>query len=38
MPGANRACFEELATQAKNGCSVSKLLNAKITLNTILVD
>jgi lipoyl-dependent peroxiredoxin len=38
VPGANQAQFEELAAKAKVGCPVSKLLNAKITLDTQLVD
>ena len=38
VPGANQAKFEELAGKAKAGCLVSKLLNAKITLDATLVD
>ena len=38
VPGANQAKFEELAGKAKAGCPVSKLLNAKITLDATLVD
>jgi lipoyl-dependent peroxiredoxin len=36
IPGADRAIFEELAAKAKSGCPVSKLLNAKITLDATL--
>jgi lipoyl-dependent peroxiredoxin len=36
VPGANQ--FEELAAKAKAGCPVSKLLNAKITLDATLVN
>ena len=38
VPGADQAKFDELAAKAKAGCPVSKLLNAKITLDTKLVD
>jgi osmotically inducible protein OsmC len=38
VPGASRAQFQELAGKAKAGCPVSKLLNAKITLDATLVD
>jgi osmotically inducible protein OsmC len=38
VPGANEAKLEELAGKAKAGCPVSKLLNAKITLDAILID
>ena len=37
VPGADQAKFEELAAKAKAGCPVSKLLNAKITLDVNLV-
>ena len=37
IPGADRAKFEELAAKAKAGCPVSKLLNAKVTLDAALV-
>jgi lipoyl-dependent peroxiredoxin len=37
VPGADRAKFEELANKAKAGCPVSKLLNAKITLDAALI-
>lgn len=36
IPGADQAKFEELAAKAKAGCPVSKLLNAKITLDATL--
>ena len=38
VPGANQTKFEELAEEAKAGCPVSKLLNAKITLDATLVN
>jgi osmotically inducible protein OsmC len=37
IPGATQAVFEELAGKAKAGCPVSKVLNAKITLDATLV-
>ena len=37
VPGADKARFEELAAKAKAGCPVSKLLNAKITLDATLL-
>lgn len=36
LPGADASKFEELANKAKEGCPVSKVLNAEITLNTQL--
>lgn len=36
MPGADQAAFKEAAEKAKAGCPVSKLLNAKITLEATL--
>jgi osmotically inducible protein OsmC len=36
VPGADRAKFDEAAQAAKEGCPISKLLNAKITLETEL--
>lgn len=36
IPGADQATFESLAAKAKAGCPVSKLLNAKITLDATL--
>jgi lipoyl-dependent peroxiredoxin len=38
IPGADQAKFEELTAMAKAGCPVSKVLNAKITLDATLVD
>jgi len=38
VPGADNATFQELAAKAKAGCPVSKLLNAKITLNATLAE
>ena len=37
VPGADDVKFQELANKAKAGCQVSKLLNAKITLDAALV-
>lgn len=37
VPGADQAKFEELATKAKNGCPVSQLFKADITLSATLV-
>ena len=36
IPGADRAKFEKAALDAKSGCPISKLLNAKITMNAKL--
>ncbi|WP_372867735.1 OsmC family peroxiredoxin, partial [Pseudomonas sp.] len=36
IPGADRAAFEQAVEAAKNGCPVSKLLNAEITLEAVL--
>jgi osmotically inducible protein OsmC len=36
VPGINNARFQEVAGKAKEGCPVSKLLNAKITLDATL--
>lgn len=36
IPGADRAAFEKAVETAKNGCPVSKVLNAKITLEAVL--
>jgi osmotically inducible protein OsmC len=36
VPGAELAVFEKAANNAKTGCPVSKLLNAKITMNAKL--
>jgi osmotically inducible protein OsmC len=38
IPGATKAVFDELAAKAKAGCPVSKLLNAKITLDATLAE
>jgi osmotically inducible protein OsmC len=37
VPGADKAAFMRAAEGAKSGCPVSKLLNAKITLDAKLV-
>lgn len=36
IPGADRAAFEKAVETAKNGCPVSKVLNAEITLEVVL--
>jgi len=36
IPGANPAAFEKAAQDAKAGCPVSRLLNAKITMDAKL--
>lgn len=36
VPGADAATFNKLAENAKAGCPVSKVLNAKITMNAKL--
>jgi osmotically inducible protein OsmC len=36
IPGADRQAFETAANSAKEGCPVSKVLNANITLSTRL--
>lgn len=36
IPGADQAKFEECAEKAKAGCPISRLFNAKITLNAKL--
>jgi osmotically inducible protein OsmC len=36
IPGADRAAFDTAANNAKTGCPISKLLNAKITMNARL--
>ena len=36
IPGADAATFERLANEAKAGCPVSKVLNAKITMSATL--
>jgi osmotically inducible protein OsmC len=37
IPNADKAAFQKAAEAAKSGCPISKLLNAKITLNAALV-
>lgn len=37
VPGASEAQFLEIANKAKDGCPVSKVLNAKISLDAALV-
>ncbi|CAH0648505.1 MULTISPECIES: OsmC family protein [Pseudomonas] len=37
VPGASEAQFMEIANKAKAGCPVSKVLNAKISLDAALV-
>ena len=36
IPGIDQGKFEEISNKAKNGCPVSKLLNADITLDATL--
>jgi osmotically inducible protein OsmC len=36
IPGADQAKFEEAAQKAKDGCPISKLLKAEITMNARL--
>jgi osmotically inducible protein OsmC len=36
IPGADRAAFEKAANNAKAGCPISRLLNAKITMDASL--
>ncbi|MBX8493387.1 OsmC family protein [Pseudomonas cichorii] len=37
VPNASQQQFEELTTKAKEGCPVSKVLNARITLDATLL-
>jgi len=37
IPGADRAAFETAANNAKTGCPISRLLNAKISLKAELI-
>jgi len=37
IPGASDAQFQQIAEQAKQGCPVSKVLNARISLNATLL-
>jgi osmotically inducible protein OsmC len=36
IPGADRAAFETAAKNAKEGCPISRLLNAKISMDAKL--
>ena len=36
IPGGDKAKFEQAAKNAKEGCPISKLLNAKITMDAQL--
>ena len=36
VPGTDQAKFERIANKAKEGCAVSKVLKAKITMNAKL--
>ena len=36
IPGADKAKFEDAATNAKQGCPISRLLNAKISMDAKL--
>ncbi len=36
IPGADRAAFDKAAENAKSGCPVSRVLNARITMNAKL--
>ncbi len=36
VPGADPVAFNNAANEAKTGCPISQLLNAKITLNAVL--
>ena len=36
IPGADRGAFEKAANEAKSGCPISKLLNAKISMEARL--
>jgi osmotically inducible protein OsmC len=38
IPGASQQQFEELSNKAKEGCPVSKVLNARITLDATLLN
>src|SRR6516162_133049 len=37
IPNADQAAFQKAAEAAKSGCPISKLLNAKITMDAMLV-
>lgn len=36
IPGADRAAFEQAANAAKTGCPISKVLNAKVSMDASL--
>ena len=36
VPGADQAAFDTAANNAKNGCPISKLMNAEISMNAVL--
>ena len=36
VPGADRAAFDKAANNAKAGCPISRLLNARITMEAVL--
>jgi osmotically inducible protein OsmC len=36
VPGADRAAFDKAANNAKAGCPISRLLNAKVTMDATL--
>jgi lipoyl-dependent peroxiredoxin len=38
VPGTNAATFEKIANDAKLGCPISRLLNAKITMSAVLLE
>jgi lipoyl-dependent peroxiredoxin len=38
IPGADKGAFEQAAEGAKAGCPISRLLNAKITMNAKLIN
>lgn len=38
IPGADREAFEKAANAAKEGCPISRLLNAQITMNARLAE
>lgn len=38
VPGADNATFQQLAATAKANCPLSKVLNAEITLEAMLID
>ncbi len=38
VPGTDQAAFEKIANDAKTGCPISRLLNAKITMKATLLE